>query len=94
MIQLSRHDAEEIIARAALVIPSHANSFRGYLLRLYPPGDGVAAVLKNDLMGAMSRCDIETVKSLSSFVYNHVPANLCGSAAAFDEWVAEGEVVG
>lgn len=50
-----------------------------------PTGDFLRAVLANDLQGAIARGDIENLAilpAITRFVWNEVPANICGSYEA------------
>lgn len=53
-----------------------------YVLNKIPPGGFLTAILANDLMGAVGRCDAwnhHYMKDICNFVYNRIPSNAWGS---------------
>lgn len=52
-------------------------------------GDFLSALLRNDLMGAVGRADIDNQRSLvdwCTFLHNYTPAGCSGSPEAVREW--------
>lgn len=71
--------------------PGHSrDTMRRYCLYHIPPGGFIWAVLSNDLFGAFSRGDdqsIEELKELVRFVYCHVPSICWGNPEQVKEWL-------
>ena len=61
-----------------------------YLLHGAHPGDGIAAVLQNDLRRAVSRWSFDEVslKRLVMYLDNRVPASAWGSQERIEAWCA------
>ena len=54
------------------------------------PGDFLAAVISNDLKGAVSRADDENLANLPAYVawlYNEAPIGCCGSPENMQRWM-------
>ena len=54
-----------------------------------PNGDFIMAVLRNDLMRAISRADLENQKAIVDivkYVYNRLPSQCWGSEEAVESW--------
>ena len=64
-------------------IPQYTQeALSNYVLNKLPPGGFLTAVLANDLMGAVARCDAWNhayMKDICNFVYNRMPSNAWGS---------------
>lgn len=81
-------------------IPEHLRDGLGaYLCEKLRPGSFLIAVLSNDLMGAIGRCDfsmsIASLRNLCQLIHTHFPSNCCGSKEAVEKWLGPSdEVVG
>jgi len=69
----------------------HKESIRLYIEAGLYPGGFLTAVLHNDLMGAVSKADLENQKLLAEitiYVIHNVPANAWGSPKKVEEWIS------
>lgn len=63
---------------------------RAYVLDKRPPGGFLAAVIANDLRGAVGRADRENLAALPlwvGFFTDHCPAECWGSNEALEAWL-------
>lgn len=61
-----------------------------YLLHHIQPGHFLVAVLENDLLEAVNRADVESMRGLVPlvrFLYMHAPRNVWGSAERVTMWL-------
>jgi len=68
-----------------------------YLIVGVPPGDFLAAVIRNDLKDAVGRADDENVRLLAEYVrifYNYTPRQAWGSKENMDSWISTGGLAG
>lgn len=74
-------------------VPSHTQeAFEDYILRGYPPGSFITAVLCNDLVGAVHRADHvnkEYLVNIVKWMFNVPPRECWGSQKAVTEWLAD-----
>ena len=64
-----------------------------YLERRIRPGGFLAAVISNDLFGAIGQADDQNRKVIHYWVgllYNEFPGNAWGSTAEFNQWLEGG----
>jgi hypothetical protein len=73
------------------MIPEHLKeSLHGYARYKVPTGGFLRAVLANDLVGAFSKGDKESLaalKDIASYVYNELPSDCWGSYKIVNEWL-------
>jgi len=65
-----------------------------YVFNKIQPGGFLIAVLANDLMGAVSKCDAwnhHHMKDICNFVYNRIPSNAWGSYHAVQKYLESAE---
>ncbi len=68
-----------------------------YLDHGVEPGGFLRAVLRNDLVGAVSRADSSNLKNLPAYAYymcNHMPQAAYGSVEAVENWITNGGLNG
>ncbi len=82
-------------------IPWHMHEgLLAYLFYGRPPGDFLAAVLKNDLVEAFARADGENTRFMrqwAAFLYSHMPAlpvRSWGGSEAYKNWIEIGGLEG
>jgi hypothetical protein len=72
-------------------IPEHIKeSLDRYVQEKTPTGGFLRAVLANDLMGAFSKGDkesLEALKDIVSYIYNKLPGDCWGSYKVVNEWL-------
>ena len=74
-----------------------AYSLVNYLEMGVPVGGFLQSCISNDLMGALSKADIENRNALwniGMFMYNSMPMNSIGSAKVYQEWIKKGGLYG
>lgn len=62
-----------------------------------PPGDFLTAVICNDLKKAVVYADDINIGNLAAFVnyfYNYAPLECWGSEQRFENWIAQGGLIG
>ena len=73
------------------LIPSRIiEAMRGYVEDGTPTGSFLAAVIANDLMGAVGRADddnIRVLRSICGYVYNKFPRGSHGSREIYKNWI-------
>jgi hypothetical protein len=77
--------------------PRMWGAFERYLEHGISPGSFAAAVLSNDLRGAVERADDENIQLLLEyirFLYNCVPGSCWGSVEKFEIWIMKGGFAG
>lgn len=71
-------------------VPDHTReALENYLIRGYPPGSFLKAVLCNDLVGATGRADatnLQHLKSIVTWIVNNVPINAWQSEERVYNW--------
>lgn len=68
-----------------------------YIVYGHSVGGFLQAILKNDLMNAISRADkenLEALKDICIYVYNRIPACAWGSPEHYYDWMKNGGVSG
>jgi len=68
-----------------------------YIYKGILPGDFLSAVLRNDLVSAVSNADETNLANLPvyiGFLYNEVPSTCWGSPQKVEEWSASGGLKG
>lgn len=72
-------------------VPFHTQvALNNYVFNKLQPGGFLIAVLANDLMGAVSKCDAwnhHYMKDICNFVYNRIPSNAWGSYHAVQKYL-------
>lgn len=80
------------------LLPEHMRAaMRRYIEHGIPPGSFLAAVLSNDLLGALRKADetnILALRSYGRFLYNHAPCVCHGSPDRMFAWIARGGLNG
>lgn len=80
------------------LLPSHMQgAMKRYIENGIEPGSFLAAVLSNDLMGALRKGDETNQRALldyGRFLYSYAPCGCFGSVYAYDEWVKSGGLKG
>jgi hypothetical protein len=79
-------------------LPEHMqDGMQLWVERGIEPGSFLAAVLRNDLMGALGKADsvnINRLKDYGMFLYNEVPSDCFGSHAKYVAWMERGGMMG
>ena len=74
-------------------VPDHTRqAFEDYILRGYPPGSFMAAVLRNDFVAAVCHADTENKKYLvdiAKWMLNIAPRACWGSDQAIRDWLKD-----
>lgn len=72
-------------------VPSHTQgALERYIVHGIEPGGFLTAVLCNDLMGAMSRADIDNkraIHDICSWIYNEAPSSCHGSYEKMENYI-------
>lgn len=80
------------------ILPPHMQySTEAYVERGYPPGDFLCAILRNDLLDAAGRADMQNLPKLhiwATWLYNNAPSACHGSKHKIEEWIASGGLEG
>lgn len=77
-------------AAAAEALRKMMPAIRRYIDKGIEPGGFLAAVICNDLRGAVGRADAENLSQLPAFVsyfYNDAPSSCWGSPEKFEAWL-------
>lgn len=88
----------ERVGYALAKVPTHMHGgIACYVVLGIEPGDFLAAVLRNDLMGAARNADDENRTELfeyASLMYNVFPNGSFGSPLAYRSWIEDGGLMG
>ena len=79
---------------AALIPPTICGALRAYVVDGRRPGQFLQAVLRNDLMDAVTRADamnLAFLEGIVKYVYNRIPSICWGSKEKVEAWVRECE---
>lgn len=72
-------------------VPDHTKeAFENYFFKGFEPGSFLTSVLKNDLIGACTRCDHinrEHIVNITKWMLHNAPTGSWGNHAAVEAWL-------